>query len=343
MPLALTGCTLRTNPRDMKHKSGVVVGIDMGASHLHFALADLGGKVLGGATGRLRPEGGPRKIIAQIKEGIREVTGRAEQRAAPLRSIAIGVPSPVDDRRDTVALAANLPGWRKVRLGDALEREFRAPVWVENDANMAAIGEHWRGVARGMRNFVFIAIGTGIGAGIFVDGKLYRGRSGAAGEVSSMNVDWQRWAEDFGAVGYLETHAGGLGIAAEGQKLLGSMDRARASSLAEERDAFFVFEAYQNGNAEAVGVLEKAFTMLGVAMANIVSVLDPELIVMGGGISKGAPKLMLATLNKVARRIHKNPPPIKLSALGDQAQTCGAIFLALTLAQDLKGPAINGS
>ena len=121
-----------------------------------------------------------------------------------LRALAIGVPSPVDPRSGLVAFANNLVGWKNVDLRRALEKEFRVPVCLENDANMAAIGEHWRGVARDARSFVFIALGTGIGSGIFIDGRLYRGRTGNAGELFRLNLEWPRWDEDFGDLGYFD-------------------------------------------------------------------------------------------------------------------------------------------
>jgi glucokinase len=338
------GGTLALNPA-----FGCVVGIDLGASHLHFALADFAGEILNDSTEKIRPEDGPQKLIAQIKYGIRRQVaagkdpgrGTNSRRAAkktvkppfPLRGIAIGVPSPVIPATRLVSLANNLPGWKNIRLAQVLERDFRVPVSIENDANMAAIGEHWRGVARGVNNFVFIALGTGIGAGVFVDGKLVRGRTGSAGELFRLNVEWPRWDEDFGDVGYFETHVSGLGIAAEGRKLLGPAAGER-SNLAAERDAYFVFESLRQGNPQARTVLEKVFTMLGVGIANIVAVLDPDLIVLGGGVVKGAPELMLATLDRVVHRIQKDiTPPIKISALEDKAQTHGAVFSALTAAQ----------
>jgi glucokinase len=205
---------------------------------------------------------------------------------------------------------------------------------MENDVNMAAMGEHWRGVARGVDNFVFIALGTGVGSGIFIDGKLYRGRTGSAGEVFRMNLEWQRWAEDFPDTGYFENYVSGLGIAAEGRKLRAPSGTGEPGGLRDERDAYFVFEAFRRGNSEARAVLEKIFTMFGVGVANVVAVVDPELIVLGGGIVKGAPAPMLAILDKVLHRLQPDPPPIQLSSLADKAQTYGAIHSALTVAQE---------
>jgi len=205
-----------------------VVGIDLGASHLHFALANFRGEILNDFTEKIRPEDGPEKLIAQIKKGIRlqvdavtrkrllekpgRVTKKKREHPFKVLGMALGVPSPVDPVSGIVSLANNLPGWKNIHLARALEKQFRVPVVIENDANMAAIGEHWRGVARGVNNFVFIALGTGIGAGVFVDGKLVRGRTGSAGELFRMNVEWQRWNEDFGDIGYFETHVSGMGL-----------------------------------------------------------------------------------------------------------------------------------
>jgi glucokinase len=312
---------------------GYVVGIDLGGSHIHYALADFRGETLCESDEKIQPEAGPTKLIRQAQKGIRTLVARLP-RHGRLRAVAIGVPSPVTPKLGVVTWANNLPGWKDVHLKGELEREFRVPIYLENDANMAAIGEHWRGAARGVDNFVFIALGTGIGAGVFVDGKLYVGRTGAAGELYRMNVEWPRWDEDFGDTGQFESYVSGLGIAAEGHKSLGRASGGKPSGLREERDAHFVFEAFRQGNPRARQVLERIFTMLGVGVANIVAVLDPDLIVFGGGVSKGAPDLMLATVEKVVRKIQPDPPPLKLSALQDNAQTYGAIFSALSLAQD---------
>ncbi len=309
---------------------GQVVGIDLGASHLHFALADFRGKILQDSNKRIRPEDGPRKLIAQIVEGARHLAAKAGGR---LRAVAMGVPSPVDAERGIVAFAYNLPGWKNIHLVHELEEKLRVPIFLENDANMASIGEHWRGVAQGVDNFVFIAIGTGTGSGVFVNGKLYRGRTGSAGEVYHMNIDWPRWAEDFGDSGHFESYVSGMGIAAEGRKALPPPEGSAASDLAAARDAYFVFEAFRQGDPNARSVLERIFTMLGVGIANIVAILDPDLIVLGGGIAKGAPEFMLSTVGKVVQHLYKeNAPPIKLSALEDKAQTFGAISSALTVA-----------
>jgi glucokinase len=320
----------------LNRRFGYVAGIDLGASHLHFALADFRGDLTNDSTVKIRPEDGPRKLISQIKQGVHDLAGKGGH--GRLLAIGVGVPSAVDAQRGVVAWANNLPGWTNIHLGRELEKEFRVPTFMENDANMAAIGEHWRGIARGVNNFVFIALGTGIGSGVFIDGKLYRGRTGWAGELFRMNIDWPRWSEDFRDTGHFESLVAGLGIAAEGHKMLGTAAQGDSAGLAQERDAFFVFESFRQGNPQARAVLEKIFTMLGVGIANVVAILDPDLIVLGGGITKGAPDFMLATVGKVVRAIQKEiTPPIQLSALEDKAQTFGAICSALAVAREAIG------
>lgn len=306
---------------------GYVVGIDMGASHLHFALADFSGKIIAETVEKVRPEAGPRKSIAQIKKGIRRIV--PVKKFSPLLAVALGVPSVVDPRTDLVLFANNLPGWTNINLKSELQKEFHVPVHIENDANMAAIGEHWRGVAQDVSNFVFVALGTGIGSGIFVDRKLYVGRTGAAGELQFLNVEWPRWNEDFGDTGYFESHASGQGIAILGHKLIPQRSGAQPKGLAETRDAYFVFESFHKGDQKARIVLETIFTILGVGIANVVGVLDPDMIVLGGGIVRGDPDFMLSTVGKVTRRIQPNCPQILMSALKDQAQTYGAIYSAM--------------
>jgi glucokinase len=317
---------LALNPR-----FGYVAGIDLGASHLHFALADFRGEILSDSTLKIRPEDGPRKLIGQIKAGIRALA-KSQAARGRFQGLAIGVPSPVHPRTGLVSFANNLPGWKNIDLARELARAFRIPVRIENDANAAALGEHWRGVARGASSFVFVALGTGIGSGIFLNGELYTGRTGGAGEVFRLNIEWPRWQEDFGDTGYFESYASGLGIAAAGAELKPAAGAAGSAGLSQERDARFVFDSFHRGDPQASAVLERIFTMLGVGIANLVSILDPDLIVIGGGVAQGAPDYMLRRVAKVVGTIHPNPPPIRLSALGDKAQTYGAIFSALEAA-----------
>jgi glucokinase len=316
-----------------------VAAVDMGASNLRFARADARGRISLGAATRVRPEAGPAGVIAQIKAGIESLSGqsRGPRKRAPkssLAAIAVGVPSAVDPRTGRVSWANNLPGWHEIELGGALKSEFGVPVIVDNDANMAALGEQWKGAARRAASFVFVALGTGIGAGIVIDGRLCRGRTGNAGELYRLNIDWRRWAQVFPDTGYFEAHVAGLGIAAAGRRALGGRQMRGVRNLVQTRSAEFVFEAFRKNDPRARAVLERAFTILGVGMADLVCVLDPDLIVLGGGLVNGAPQFMLQIVTRVLKTIHPDiAPPVCFTALGDRAQLFGAAFAALTAAR----------
>jgi glucokinase len=313
---------------DATHEAaGCGIAIDMGASHLRFVLASVEGQILEEAREPVRSEAGPGGVITQIRDGISKLIC-SKSGLGTLRGIAIGVPGGVDPQTGKVVDANNVPGWREEDMGRELEEAFQVPVFLDNDANMAAIGEHWRGVARGIGNFVFIALGTGIGAGIFVDGRICRGRHGFAGELFRMNLEWPRWTEDFPDTGYLETYISGLGLAKQGRKVVHG-NGAQPATLADQRDARYVFEALHQGDAGARALVEQSFVMLGVAVANVVSVLDPELIVFNGGLVKGAPDLLLETVDKVVRKMQPKAPKIALSTLGDKAQIWGALYTLL--------------
>ena len=311
----------------------------MGASNLRFARADLRGRTESIAAERLHPEGGPEGVIAQISSGIEALGKRKRSRFSSPAAIAVGVPSAVDPRTGRVSFANNLPGWRDIDLRGAIRRHFNVPVVVDNDANMAALGERWRGTARRAPNFIFVALGTGIGSGIVVNGQLCHGRTGNAGELYRLNVDWPRWDETFPDTGYFEFQVAGLGIAAAGRRALGGRrQRGGARDLVADRDAQFVFEAFRSGNPRARAVLVRAFTILGVGVADLVSVLDPDLIVLGGGLTRGAPELMLKTVERVLKRIHPDiAPSVRLSTLGDRAQLYGAISAALDMINGRSG------
>ena len=312
-------------PRETNPKiAGHAVAVDMGASHIRWVLADAEARLLEEFRESVRSDGGAEAVVEQIRAGIARLLTRP--RSGELLGVAIGVPGGVDPRNGKVLDANNVPGWREIDMGGELEQRFQCPVYLDNDANMAALGEHWRGVAQGIDDFVFIALGTGIGSGIFLDGRLRRGHNGFAGEMFRMNLEWNRWADEFPDSGYLEMQVAGVGMAKQGQVLLGGNNGAVSS---DSRDARFVFEAFRRGDGAAEALIKKSFLVLGVAAANLVCVLDPELIVFNGGLVRGAPELLLETVRKVVAHIHPNPPRIELSVLGDRAQLWGALATIL--------------
>jgi len=306
---------------------GHMVGVDLGSRTIRFALTDLQGRIVARRQERTRSDS-CEATIEQVLSGIEALVRESERDPSRLFAIGIGAPGMTDVRAGRVISAANLAGWTDVPLRDLVEARMGAPVQVDNDANMAALGERWVGSARQASDFVFLALGAGVGAGLVVGGRLHRGHHWYAGEISRMTLDFREWDVDFGERGYLESRISAAAIP----------DWARARPLVaragHERQAAIgmIFEAARGGDAQAAAVVDELAVYLGTAVANIVAVLDPELVVFGGGLSH-AGDLLLDPVRKVLARVVPNVPALVISSLGDDAPLMGSVYSAMEVAE----------
>jgi len=314
---------------------GHVIGVDIGGSNLRIALADMKGTVLGKWTASTRSTSSPEMVIGQVRRGVDQLL---KQRAVPRKSvlaIAAGAPGVTDRDRGVVFATSYLKGWKDVPLGRLLEAAFRIPATVENDVKAAAIGENWLGAARGIRNFVFLAIGTGIAAGIFVNGQLVHGPDWVAGEVGYMIVPGTPEAPAKpGTPGALESMIGGEGIK---QQWLCSRGRQRTKA-SRDLTATGIFYHAVAGDRLAKSVLRRSARILAYTVYNISTVLNCSLFVLGGGVGMSAP-FVDATERILKLYTQPSRPKLITSALGQDAQLIGAIRLALDSAEsriDLK-------
>jgi predicted NBD/HSP70 family sugar kinase len=221
-----------------------------------------------------------------------------------------------------VALAPNLKRWSQVPMATILRTALGARVVVENDVNLAVLGEHWKGVARGHENCAFLSFGTGIGAGIMVNGQLHHGHQFLAGEIGLMCMGRQYVETDFGSRGCLETLTG-----------LGALKAQWHGSTAESSDwVAELCQAATSGDAEARKVLGEAGTILGMAAANICSMLDPSIVVLGGALVAHGDSVV-AEVRRVVRRVIPTPPAIEVSSLAKEAPLWGSLLLATTEAR----------
>ncbi len=309
---------------------GYVVGVDIGGTAVRVVLANLNGKIIGKWVGSLHESSTPKHVAALIMSGIRRLQRRHRIPAKKLLAVAAGAPGITDARAGIVFSAPNLSGWKNVPLRQILEDSARVPVSIENDVNLGALGESWSGTARGVKNFVFMAIGTGIGAGIFINGRLYHGSDWAAGEIGYLTVPGTEQTRlAIHRPGPLESVIGGKGI----ERMWRDMPNGNKNGAHHQAklQATEIFDLAHAGDERAREVLEQTARILASAIADVSAILDTSLVVLGGRVGIH-PALLEATQrilvqNEVAR------PKLALSTLGQEAQLFGAIWLALKTAE----------
>lgn len=317
--------------------ANAIIGIDMGGTHIVGALADLGGNILQKASLPSFSAEDRKDGLEQLIKVIEELLSNPRLKEQELRGIGIGAPSITLHREGIVVWAASL-GWRDLPLKKILEERFRVPVFVENDVNLAALGERWYGTGKGVHNLVCISIGTGIGAGIVIGGKLYRGHSEAAGEVGYLVPDISYLGKRYEHFGCIETLSAGPGIV---RRALAAVERDGDTTLRElaggdlrTLTAEMVFEAARRGDSLAQGVVDETVDYLSIIVANVAAILNPELIVLGGGIARSA-DLLIEPIRQRVEGVVPVMPLIKASELGENAAVMGAIAMVLHSTGDI--------
>lgn len=283
----------------------MLAGIDLGGTQVRVALARSDGQLLTSIKTKTHLLPTPQAMVDWAASEIDRRRGREK-----VRSITIAAPGPIDLKRGVLVNPPNLP-WQNVPLEAMLSRATGAAVHLANDADMAGLGEHTRGAGRGTKNMVYLTWSTGVGGGLIIDGKLHRGAHGTAGEVGHMIVDPNGPLDSCGQRGCLEAFIGGANLAKE-----------------TGHPASELFAAAARGERHARMVVERAARYMGLALISLTNILDPEMFVIGGGVSRSwalVQPTMLSTLRsspfiKPARR-----PRVRRARLGDRAGQVGAV------------------
>lgn len=309
--------------------SGYVVGVDIGGTNLRLALADMTGAIVARWSSSTAGSRGADAIIDLICNGVMDCLQQVSVSRSALAAIAAGAPGITDVDAGIVIATSYLLGWQDVPLRDMFEAALGIPAAVDNDVNLAAIGESRAGAAIGVNDFVFLAIGTGIGAGIVLNGKPFRGMGWSAGEVGYMLVPGvpERPA-DHGKPGSLEGIVGGEGIKTEWQR---QWTRKR-TILEKHVTATEIFDAALKGDQLAQIVLEQSARILAYAVYNMSLMLNCPLFVLGGGVGMH-PALENATRHILEQWNRHGNMKLTRSLLGPDAQLVGAIHLALATAK----------
>lgn len=305
-----------------------VASVDLGGTNLRVALADLEGKLLARSAVSSRDLRDPALAVDLIRDQIRELLSRTGGDDTCLRAAGVGAPGITDADAGVVIATSYLMGWVDVPLRAMLESALGVPCAVDNDVNLGALGERWRGAAQNVRDFVLIAIGTGLGAGIFLRDELFRGSSWTAGELGYMLVPGTSVeVPDSGEPGALETLIGGEGIQSQWQTLwdAGNIPLPRNLKATE------IFDYALEGSPAAQSVLTRTAQLLAYAIHNVWLTLNCPLFVLGGRVGLH-PALLEATQQQLAQQHRRVQPRIALSALGQDAQLIGGLRLALDTA-----------
>jgi predicted NBD/HSP70 family sugar kinase len=305
---------------------GFVVGADIGGSNLRVAAADLFGEPILDVR-RPTTKQGTRALGTQILEMVSEVIDRAGAVHGKPLTLGISAPGIVDQASGRVlSLAYNVAPEGGFDPLEVVRDRFDLPVLVDNNVNLAAVGERWFGLARGASTMVFIAIGAGIGMGIIIDDELVRGAHGAAGEIGYLPLAGDPFNPRHRLHGGLEDEIGGAGI-------LTAFNERRTAEDPELASVHDVFELAATGNAAARAVVDLVASRLGTAIATVCAMLDPELVVLGGGI--GASPLLLRPVRGSAAALVPITARIETSLLGERAALQGAVAMALRAARKL--------
>lgn len=274
----------------------LAIGVDLGGTKMFGALTDIGGNVLQEINIPQHSTQGE-ESYELLTEILRKLTRTAEELDKNLLGIGVGIPGTVSVENGMV-LSAPALGWTNFPLRERLSAEFHQPIVMDNDVNLAALGEMWFGTKQSINNLVLITVGTGIGAGIIIDGTIYRGSHNNAGEVGFLLPATSHLGGHYDGFGPLEKLASGTGIAIRARKLLAGTSWTEEDLAA--LNAEDVFEAARKGESWAVPVVEETVDLLAQMVATLTICFDPDVIVLGGGVARSADLLIEPILRRIS-------------------------------------------
>jgi glucokinase len=306
---------------------GLVFAVDLGGTHLRIGLVDDTGKIHKQIKRQTPKDESPSALVDALA-GVADEWRSGDH--CPIVAASVMVPGPVDTAQAVVLSAPNLPSIINFGLKAVLQERLGWPVILENDANAAAMGEMWLGAARGCRDVVSVTLGTGVGGGVVLGGKLWRGAHGSAGEIGHTTVDpFSGLKCKCGNTGCLELFASATGIVRMARESLAQFPQATLS--ADELTAEKVYDAGRRGDELALSVFKRAGRYLGIGLANLMTFIDPEIVVVSGGVVNGWDLLAADMHQEVSERAFRaTAQEVKIAPAecGDNAGLLGAARLA---------------
>ena len=287
----------------------LILGIDLGGTKILTAVANSQGKILSRDHSITPAKKGHDAVIQSILESAHRALEQANIAISALTAIGVGAPGISNPETGILFTSPNLPGWRDVPLRDIMQKKLGRKAFLINDANAAALGELYFGAARGARNFIYITISTGIGGGIVIDGKIYSGAIGTAGEVGHMTIDDDGPICNCGNRGCWETLASGTALAREARYRINEGVTTSILEYAggdvEKVTAQVIHSAAEHGDSLAKELIARTGYYVGVGLANLINIFNPELIVIGGGLSNIGDILLKPAFKVAGERAYK--------------------------------------
>ena len=313
------------------NKMKPVLAIDLGGTNIKSAVLLPDGKIIYFKSYPTPADKGPREVVKRILFAIKDTLGKTDLEVVRLSGIAIAAAGILDAKNGVVTSSPSLTGWHNVPLRDMILVELGADICLINDASAAALGEHRFGAGRGTENLVYLTVSTGIGGGIIIDGSLYNGTDGCAGEIGHMIIEAEGPQCNCGNFGCLEILASGTAMANEAKRRIGRNEASCISEFSvgnpDNITAEIVALAAKQGDSLACEVINRAAYYLGVGLANVVNIFNPEVIIIGGGVSKMGDMLLRPARKVVKQRAFRLPARtarIVRSRLGDKVGIIGA-------------------
>lgn len=311
------------------------IGVDLGGTNLRVAAINSSGQLLDKISIPADYDAGPDHLVCDIVDAIQQVRARVDSNG--LEGVGIGIPGFIDMEAGVVVGAANLPGFQGYPVRAHIEGELKIPIILENDANAAALGEMWMGAGRGVKNMLLITLGTGIGGGIIVDGKVLHGYLGMAGEIGHMTVFPDGNPCGCGNYGCLEKHASASAIAAMGQMM-------HFGNHEHEITAKRVYELAAGGNVRARQIFESVGRALGIAIASLINLFNFPLYLVSGGPLPAWDLFSPTMFNEIHRRSFTSAQKgtrVERALLGADAGLFGAAYLPFQKHLYLDQPALK--
>ncbi len=314
--------------------AGLIACVDLGATSTDVALATLGGEVLAHTGEPSDIKDGPRVVLDRAKELLAGLLLDGGSGPRDVLAVGVGVPGPVEQASGLLKSPPIMPGWDGFPIRSVFANEYATPVFVDNDVNVMALGEHRGGVGKGVDNVLFVKMGTGIGGAIIADGRLYRGTQGCAGDIGHICADPEGPVCPCGNRGCLEAMAGAPAIAAKAERCARSDASEVLRQMLEERgglDARDVGAAAALGDHHALDIIRESGRIVGGVLATLVSTLNPSLVIVGGGVANIGHALLAEIRSAVYRRslpLATRNLPVVPSELDGMAGVAGASVLA---------------